>query len=55
MFDNRMLRGIFGSKKKELTLTGGPRKMRNEEVHNLCSSLNMIRMKLVEYVHTWKK
>jgi hypothetical protein len=40
VFQNRVLRGIFGSKKE---LTGGWRKLYSEEVHNLYYSPNIIR------------
>jgi hypothetical protein len=33
VFENRMLRGIFGPKRDEVI--GGWRKLRNEELHNL--------------------
>jgi hypothetical protein len=36
VFENRMLRGIFGSKRDEAT--GGWRKLHNEELHRLYSS-----------------
>jgi hypothetical protein len=36
MFENRVLRRIFGPKREEVT--GDWRKMRNEELHNLYSS-----------------
>jgi hypothetical protein len=39
---NRVLRRIFGPKRDEVT--GGWRKLRNEELHNLYSSPSMIRM-----------
>jgi hypothetical protein len=42
MFDNRVLRRIFGSKRDEVT--GGWRKLHNEELHNLYSSPSIIRM-----------
>jgi hypothetical protein len=42
VFENRVLRGIFESKRDEVT--GGWRKLRNEELHNLYSSSNIIRM-----------
>jgi hypothetical protein len=42
MFENRVLRGIFDPKKDEVT--GDLRKLHNEELHNLYSSLNIIRM-----------
>jgi hypothetical protein len=54
MFENRMLRRIFGPKRDEVT--EGWRKLHNEEVHNLCSSPNVIgvieskRMRLVRQV-----
>jgi hypothetical protein len=41
VFDNRVLR-IFGSKGGEVT--GGWRKLHNEELHNLYSSPSIIRM-----------
>jgi hypothetical protein len=42
MFKNRVLRRIFGPKRDEVT--GGWRKLLNEERHNLYSSLSIIRM-----------
>jgi hypothetical protein len=42
MFENRVLRRIFGPKRDEVT--GGWRKLHNEELHNLYSSPSMIRM-----------
>jgi hypothetical protein len=42
MPENRVLRRIFGSKTGELT--GDWRKLHNEELHNLYSSPNIIRM-----------
>jgi hypothetical protein len=36
VFENRVLRTIFGPKKDEVT--GGCRKLNNEELHNLYSS-----------------
>jgi hypothetical protein len=42
VFENRMLKGIFGPKRDEVT--GGRRKLHNEELHNLYSSPNIIRM-----------
>jgi hypothetical protein len=42
VFENRVLRMIFVSKGDELT--GGWRKLHNEELHNLYSSGNVIRM-----------
>jgi hypothetical protein len=41
MFDNRMLRRTSGPKRDEVT--GEWRKMHNEKLHNLYSSLNIIR------------
>jgi hypothetical protein len=38
----RVLRRIFGPKRREMT--GGWRKLHNEELHNLYSSPNIIRM-----------
>jgi hypothetical protein len=42
MFENRVLRGLFAPKKEEVT--GGCRKLHNEELHNLYSLPNIIRM-----------
>jgi hypothetical protein len=42
VFENRVLRRIFGSKRDEVT--GGWRKLHNEELHNLYSSPSIIRM-----------
>jgi hypothetical protein len=42
VFENRMLRRIFGPKRDEVTR--GWRKLHNEELHNLYSSLSVIRM-----------
>jgi hypothetical protein len=41
-FENRMLRGIFGPKRDEMS--GGWKKLHIEELHNLYSSPSMIRM-----------
>jgi hypothetical protein len=42
VFENRVLRRIFGPKRDELT--GGWRKLHNEELHNLYSSPSIIRV-----------
>jgi hypothetical protein len=42
VFENGVLRRIFGPKRDEII--GSWRKMHNEELHNLYSSLNVIRM-----------
>jgi hypothetical protein len=42
VFENRVLRKIFGPKRHEVT--GGWRKLHNEELHNLYSSPDIIRM-----------
>jgi hypothetical protein len=42
VFENRVLRSIFGPKRDERT--GGWRKLYNEELHNLYSSPSNIRM-----------
>jgi hypothetical protein len=42
VFENRVLRKIFGSKRDEVT--GGWRKLHHKELHNLYSSLIIIRM-----------
>jgi hypothetical protein len=41
MFENRVLRRIFGSKRDKVS--GGWREMHNEELHDLYSSLSKIR------------
>jgi hypothetical protein len=41
MFENKMLRRIFGSKRDEVT--GDWRKLHTEELHNAYSSTNIIR------------
>jgi hypothetical protein len=42
VFENRVLRKIFGPKRDEVT--GGWRKLYNVELHNFYSSPNIIRM-----------
>jgi hypothetical protein len=42
-FENRVLRRIFGPKRDEVT--GGWRKLHNEELHNLYPSPSILRMK----------
>jgi hypothetical protein len=42
VFENSVLRRIFGPKRDEVTR--GWRKLRNEELHNMYSTPNMIRM-----------
>jgi hypothetical protein len=42
VFENRVLRRIFGPKRDEET--GGWRKLHNEELHNLYSSPSIIRI-----------
>jgi hypothetical protein len=42
VFENRVLRRIFGSRRDEVT--GDWRKLHNEKVHNLYSSQNISRM-----------
>jgi hypothetical protein len=42
LFENRVLRGIFGPKRDEVT--GGWRKLHNNELHDLYSSASIIRM-----------
>jgi hypothetical protein len=42
VFENKVLRRVFGPKRDEVT--GGWRKLYNEELHNLYSSPNIIRM-----------
>jgi hypothetical protein len=42
VFENRVLRRIFGTRRDEVT--GGWRKLRNEELHYFYSSPRLIRM-----------
>jgi hypothetical protein len=42
VFENKVLRRIFGPKRDEVT--GGWRKLHNEELHDLCSSPSIIRI-----------
>jgi hypothetical protein len=42
VLENRVLRRIFGPKRDEVT--GGLRKLHNEEIHNLYSSPSIIRV-----------
>jgi hypothetical protein len=41
VFENRVLRRIFGSKREEVTRE--LRKLRNEELNDMCSSPNIVR------------
>jgi hypothetical protein len=41
-FENRVLRRIFGPKRDEVT--GGWRKLHNEELHGLYSSASIVRV-----------
>jgi hypothetical protein len=42
VLDNRVLRRIFGTKRDEMV--GGWRKLHNEELHNLYTSADIIKM-----------
>jgi hypothetical protein len=42
VFENRVLRGIFGHKREEVT--GGLGKFHNEELHNFYASRSIIRV-----------
>jgi hypothetical protein len=42
VFENRVLRRIFGPKREEVT--GGWRKVHDEKLHNLYNSPNIIRV-----------
>jgi hypothetical protein len=42
VFENRMLRRIFGPKREEVV--GGWRRLQNEEFHNLYTSPNIVRV-----------
>jgi uncharacterized protein Veg len=44
VFENRALREILGSKME--IVAGGGRKLHNEELHNVYSSPNIVRMML---------
>jgi hypothetical protein len=46
LFGNRVLRGIFGSKRDEVT--GEWRKLHNEELNDLYSSPNIVRVIKIE-------
>jgi hypothetical protein len=46
VFENTVLRTIFGLKRDEVT--GGWRKLHNEELRNLCSSLSIITPTLIK-------
>jgi hypothetical protein len=48
VFENRVLRGIFEPKRDELM--GGWRKLQNRELHNLYSSLHIIKMRWAGHV-----
>jgi hypothetical protein len=45
VFENRVLRKIFGPKRKEIT--GGWRKLHNEELHTFYSSPHIVRVMVV--------
>jgi hypothetical protein len=47
VFENRVLRRIFGPKRDEMT--GGRRKLHSEELHNLYSSPRMIKSRRVRW------
>jgi hypothetical protein len=53
VFENRVLRRIFGSKRDEVT--GGWRKLHNEELHNLYSSPSIIRVMKSRMMKLWKE
>jgi hypothetical protein len=42
VFENRVLRRIFGPKREEVA--GGWKRLRNEELHNLYASTNIVRV-----------
>jgi hypothetical protein len=42
VYENVVLRGIFGPKREELA--GGWRRLYNDELHNFCASSNVIRV-----------
>jgi hypothetical protein len=57
VFEDRMLRKIFGPKREEVA--GGCRSLHNEELQNLCASPNIIkviksrRMRWAGTQHAW--
>jgi hypothetical protein len=60
MFQNRVLRRIFGPRREEVA--GGWRRLRSEELHNLYSSPNIIgvikskKMRCAwDMYHTWER
>jgi hypothetical protein len=59
VFENRVLRGIFGPKRDKVM--GEWRKLHNEELHNLYSSSDIIRlfmsrrMRWAGHVYTWER
>jgi hypothetical protein len=59
VFENRVLRRIFGPKREEVV--GGWRRLHNEELHDLYTSLSIIRvinsrrMRLVWHVCMWER
>jgi hypothetical protein len=51
VFENRVLRRIFGPQRDKVT--GGWRKLHNEECHNLFSSPNikkMVKLRMIRYM-----
>jgi hypothetical protein len=48
VFENRLLRKVFGPKRDEVT--GGWRKLHSEDLHNLYASASIIRMIKEDYV-----
>jgi hypothetical protein len=48
VFENRVLRRIFGPKRDEVT--GEWRKLHNKELHDLCSSPSIIRI-----IKSWRR
>jgi hypothetical protein len=54
VFENRVLRRIFGPKRDEVT--GEWRKLHSEKLHNLCSFPDIIRqVKANEVWHAWER
>mgnify|MGYP000545371648 CR=1 FL=1 len=50
MFENKILRKIFGPKKKRVNQVGEWRKLHNVEFHNLYGNVDLIRLQWAGHV-----